>query len=353
MDDPRLDVGELVLHLDHVHVVEDADHALEQRGIAAGERARGVDELLEALGVAARGEEVLHHARRVGLAERRELDDLVAASTVLRPAVAARQHVGARQAEDQDRRIERVDEVLEEVDRLVVREVEVVEDEHDGTAPSRCVRRTGHRRVFLDAADARLGPLAVGSGVAGRDGHVQRIGLEEALDDCAAERAHLGGVAADRLDQRGIEELELEELPKEVTDVADLAILEDRGDLRADLRLRRLAVHALDDAETRAEHARKDVVGGAVIAGGAAKHARRAEITGARLGEKIPDETRLADSARADERDRARSPVVAHGTQRLVEHAQLGRSTDEAGTPVHRSEGGRGKAASLGHGGGS
>ena len=107
VDDPRLDLGELVLHLDDVHVVEDADHALEQRRVAAGERARGVDEILDALGLTARREEVLHHARRVGLGERRELDDLVACAAVLRPAVAARDHVGAREAEHEDRRVER------------------------------------------------------------------------------------------------------------------------------------------------------------------------------------------------------------------------------------------------------
>ena len=69
VDDPPLLLGELVLHLDHAHVVEDVDHALEERGIAAGERARGVDELLDALRFSARDEELTHHPRRVRLRE--------------------------------------------------------------------------------------------------------------------------------------------------------------------------------------------------------------------------------------------------------------------------------------------
>ena len=79
VDDPCLDLGELVLDLDDVHVVEDADHALEQRRdcrrrgcIAASTRSSMTGRL------AARREEILHDARGVGLAEGRELDDLVA-----------------------------------------------------------------------------------------------------------------------------------------------------------------------------------------------------------------------------------------------------------------------------------
>ena len=39
MDRPFLVLGELVLDLEHAHVVEDADHLLEQRGVPARERA--------------------------------------------------------------------------------------------------------------------------------------------------------------------------------------------------------------------------------------------------------------------------------------------------------------------------
>ena len=311
MDDPRLDLGELVLHLDHAHVVEDADHALEERGISAGERARRVDEVLDALGVAARGEEVLHDARRVGVAERRELDDLVARAPVLRPAVALRDHVGACEAQHEDRRVDAADEVLEEVERLFVREVQVVEHEDDRTL-----------RLLQDEV---------------------RVGLEEALDDRAAEEPHLQRVATHRLDQRRIEELELEELTEEVADVTDLAVLEHARDLRADLRLRGLAVHALDDAEASAEDAREDVVGGALIARRAAEDARRAVLGGALLREEIADEPRLADAVGADERDGAGPAVVAHRAQRFVEDAELGRSTDEHSAPVDRSEARRGE----------
>ena len=56
--------------------------------------------------------------------------------------------------------------------------------------------------------------------------------------------------------------LELEELPEEVGDVADLAVLEHGGELRAHLGLGGLGVHAFDDAEPGPQDAREDLVRG-------------------------------------------------------------------------------------------
>ena len=76
---------------------------------------------------------------------------------MLRPAVAARDHVRPREAEHEDGRCERVDEVLEQIERLVVREVEIVEDEDDRAAASRRLRRADHHRVL--GAMRGLAPL--------------------------------------------------------------------------------------------------------------------------------------------------------------------------------------------------
>ena len=224
-----------------------------------------------------------------------------------------------------------VDEVLEEIERLVVREVEIVEDEDDGAAAARRLGAPSSR----PASSAARAPSPSGS-CRGAPAGRERVGLEEALDDGAPEQPHLLRVAAHRLDQRRVEELELEELAEEVADVADLAILEDGRDLRADLRLRGLAVHALDDAEARAEHAREDVVGGALIARRAAEDARRAVLARALLREEIADEARLADAVGADERDGAGAAVVADGSA-ATRRARAARPCGRRGRRAGRS----------------
>ena len=334
MHEPLLDLGELVLHLDDADVVEDADHALEEGGVAPGERRRGLDELLDHFGLAARREELLHHARGVGLGERRELDRLVSRASVTAPVVAPREHLRPRQAHEEHGRVEPVDEVTEQVDRLVRRVLEVVEDEHDRPARRRRTRgRDGTGLARIDEA---------------RAGRVERVGDEEALQHRAAEQAHLLRLGPHRLDERRVHELEVEQLPEEEADVADLPVLEHGGDLGADLRLRGLRVHALDDAEARAEHAREDVVDAAVRPRRSAEHARGAQGAVAVPRQEVPHEARLADARRTEDGDRARLLVLTDAAKRLVQHAELGRAADERRSPIEAGEACRNVA--VGHG---
>ena len=104
--------------------------------------------------------------------------------------------------------------------------------EHLG--PRRCrgggSGRAGSRRGTRGARASRRAPTAGRR----RRGRAARspfagVGLEEALDDGAPHRAQLLRVALDRLDERRVLELEVEQLPEEVRDVADLAVLEHRA----------------------------------------------------------------------------------------------------------------------------
>ncbi len=332
---PVLVLGELVLDLEHAHVVEDADHLLEQRGVSARERARRVDEILDGLVLAARREEILHHRGRVGVGERRELDELVTIAAELRPAVVTHAQLRAREAEDQDRRREVLDEVAEEVERLFVRVLEIVEHEHDRPARDRVrLRRRRERR-------GRSRGL----------GDVRRVGLEESLDDRAAQMPDLLRVALHRLDERRVEELEVEQLPEEVDDVADLAILEDRGGLRAHLRLRRLGVEPFDDAEARAKDATEDAVRRTLIARRAAEDARpRLRPLRANANEEIAHEARLSDPGGAEQGHRAAHATLRNVVQRLLELAHLGHSPDEHRASFGDAETGGGhEAHAVGH----
>ena len=128
--------------------------------------------------------------------------------------------------------------------------------------------------------------------------------LEEVLDDRPPHRRHLLRVALDGVDQRRVLEVEVEQLPEEVGDVADLAILEHGRELGAHLRLRGLGVHALDDPEARAQHPREHFVGRARAAGSAPKDTR-GQVPLSRAYEKVPNETGLSDACRSDDRDGA------------------------------------------------
>ena len=160
-------------------------------------------------------------------------------ASVAAPPVAPGEELGAADADHQDGSAQVLDEVGQQLQRVVVGPLQVVEHQ-----------------------DERVGALA-------------RVGLGERLDDGAAHRAKLLRVALDGADQRRVLELEIEQLPEEVRHVADLAVLEHRRHLRAHLSLGRLGVHALDDAEPGAQHPREDLVGGAALASAAAEDARR------------------------------------------------------------------------------
>ena len=76
-------------------------------------------------------QEVVHHRGGVGVAERRELDYPVGRTAVARPPVAAGDELRAADAQEEDRRAEALDEEGEQIERVVVGPVQVVEDEHD------------------------------------------------------------------------------------------------------------------------------------------------------------------------------------------------------------------------------
>ena len=117
--------------LEDARVVVDAHDLLEQRRVAARENHGLVDELLDLRHVAARREQVLHHRRPPRVAERRQLDDEVAVGAVALPSVAPRQHLGPRDAEDDDGPAQALDEVREQLERVVVRPLQVVEDQNE------------------------------------------------------------------------------------------------------------------------------------------------------------------------------------------------------------------------------
>ncbi len=68
----RVLVPEVVDHLEHAGVVVDADDLLEQRGVAAREVDRLVDEILDGLLVAAGRQQIPHHGGGLIVAERRQ-----------------------------------------------------------------------------------------------------------------------------------------------------------------------------------------------------------------------------------------------------------------------------------------
>ncbi len=216
----------------------------------------------------------MHHAGRVGIAERRHLDDLVPRTAVARPAVTPCNELRAADAENEKRCAKRLDQEREEVERVIVGPMQVVEDEHDRA------------------------PL-VGRGV----------GLEERFDDRTAKKMKLLLVPLDRLDQRRIQELEAEDLPEEIDDVADLSVLEDGRDLRSNLGLGGLWVHPLDDPEPRPERACEDCVRTPLIGRVAAEHPRRRVFRCATdVDQKITNEPRLTDPGRAEDRDSPSRP---------------------------------------------
>lgn len=123
------------------------------------------------------------------------------------------------------------------------------------------------------------------------------------LEHCAAHRVRLGGITRDCVDDGRRREVEIEQLPQEVEDVADAAILEHSGDLRTDLGLGGFAIHPLDDGEARPEHASEDVVRRPSVARRPAMDARRRLALAAGPREKVADEARLADARCAEDRD--------------------------------------------------
>ena len=170
-----------------------------------------------------------------------------------------------------------------------------------------------------------------------RFGYIRCVGLEEPLDDGAAKVLELLWVAGDGLDERRIEEVELEELPEEVDDVADLAVLEDLGGLRADLRLRRLRVHSFDDAEPRAKDAPEDAVRGSLVTRRAAEDARRGRLC-AHPNEEVTYEAGLANAGGAKKRDGPTNPAFGDVVERVLELAHLCHAPDEHRTPLGNAE---------------
>ena len=157
-----------------------------------------------------------------------ELDDRVPPLADPRPILVALEELGPRGVDHEDRRLEVFEEIAEQRERVVVRRVEILEDEAD-------------RRV-------------------------RGVRLEERLEDGAADRVGLLQVVRDRAGERALVAAEAEELAEKIDDVADLAIVEDLGDLSADLDLRRVDVHPLDEPESAAEQPREQAERGDGVA---------------------------------------------------------------------------------------
>ena len=267
--------------------------------------------------LAARRQQVVHHAGRLGIPERAQLDGGVTVAAAAPPAVAPGQHLRARQADDQHRPAQALDEVRQQLEGVVLRPLHVVEHQ-----------------------DERLGALV-------------RVGLQEALDDGPPHRPDLLRVALDGLDERRVLEAELEQLPQEVGDVADLAVLEHGRELRPHLGLGGLGIHAFDRAEPGPEHAREDLVRRAALARRALElrpaGRSRCRIAPMRTNEEVANQTRLADAGGAHHGDGPRLLLVAHRGIGALELAHLGRAAGQRRAALGGGEPRRGKKAVLGH----
>ncbi len=82
------------------------------------------------------------------------------------------------------------------------------------------------------------------------------------------------GVPLDGTDKRRVLERQIEQLPEEVRYVPYFSVLEDGRQLRANVRLRGVALHPLDDAETRPQYPSEHFVRGSPLAGRTAIDAR-------------------------------------------------------------------------------
>src|ERR1700690_4656464 len=102
MNGPLLFV-EIARRFENAVFVVEAYDLLEERWVSAGEHHSFVDEIVELRLVSARGQQVMHHHRRVDVAERRQLDHRVPIRTVTAPAIAPREHLGAGEAPEEPR----------------------------------------------------------------------------------------------------------------------------------------------------------------------------------------------------------------------------------------------------------
>jgi len=131
----------------------------------------------------------------------------------------AREQIGASRAHHHDWTGQVLEQVAQKIDGILVGVVEVFEDEAQGAV--RCVD------------------------------------LDERFDDCPPHQPSLLRVVRHRARQRTLVEVEPEQLPDEIDDVPDLPVFQHFRDLRADLRLGGVFVHALDQAKAHAEEPRK------------------------------------------------------------------------------------------------
>ena len=141
VDAPAL-VLEVVGHLEDAAVVVDAHHLLEQRRVAAGERHGRVDQLLD-LGRrrrTARAGRCITAAASASPSGESSIDDVPVAAAAP-PAVAPREQLGPREADEEDRPAQALDEVREQLERVVVRPLQVVEDQ-DERLLAPCPRRS-------------------------------------------------------------------------------------------------------------------------------------------------------------------------------------------------------------------
>jgi hypothetical protein len=196
-------------------------------------------------------EQVAHERRGVLGAERREIDARVALAEV-RPA---REELRTRGDDEEDRRVDAaLREVADEIERLVVGPVEILEREEDR-------------------------PLA-------------RVGLEEAAQDRAADARELLFVGLERLRERRLGEAHVEVRAEEVEELGDAAIFEELGDLGAQELARGREVGLVGDAEEGAQDALDDAVRGAALVREATERARLS-LAGGDAREELGDEAVL------------------------------------------------------------
>ena len=261
----------------------DADHLLEEPRVPSGERARGLDELVDALAIGDRAQQALDEGRGVGRGERAELDDAVPIARQLAPTREAREQIGARAGEDDERRLRVGHEVREELERLAVRLVEIV-----------------------DREDRRLSArLRVPRGVE----------LEERAHRRLREEFQALGAALERAQQRRRRELDAEDRPEEAQHVAHLAVVVDALDRGADLRAGLVVREAVDDPEAYAQEAAEEAVRAITGARAGRKKARAVVVGGLRAREHRLEQRGLPDARGAEDRQ------AEAGARALLEQA--------------------------------
>jgi hypothetical protein len=266
-------------------------------GIAAGDFASLLDDVhrRETAGAEERADE----RRGVDFAERFEMKHGVARR--LRPHFRTRQELRSRGTDEHYRPAQVLDEEVQHVDRLLVREVQIVEHEA--------------KRALRD------------------------VDFEQAFQNGALRHRRIDRRITERLGDRAIGKFEADQPTEHVKNVADLAIVEERRDLGAHAELRLFRTERIDHVEPLHQELREAAPRRIVIRRARAKHPRRALLAGMnRSAHELVDETCLADARGAHHRYTATFPRRANLLRDGFERIERGCTSEERRRGIRERE---------------